>query len=442
MIFFGLAYMAPGIVTSTFGVISSESGGVAPTAYLVATFAMGLTAISYAVLARNYPNSGSSYTYVGEILGRHLGFFAGWVILLDYLFLPMVAWLIQSIYLNAQFPGIPLWAWVLINIVPTTVINLLGISLADRVNTWLTIVAMGILVVTAAVIVGYLISGSAPAGVSVAHTFWNPGTSVLAVGTAAAVAAYSFLGFDAVSTLSEETRNARRNIPRGIILVVLIGGGIFVAMSFLMQLMHPGAHFHNTDTAGYTLTVTAGGLTFANITNLVGIIAAFASGLAIQATSSRLLYVIGRDGVLPRTVFGRLNAFRVPWVNILIIAVIGLIGMLLDIGQATALINFGAFLAFTLVNLSCLVWAWKTRARRATGLSLLIGAVAALGILVDLFLFSQLQASAFLVGLAWLALGVIVLAIATRGFRRPVPRLENDTAVVTTEPEEPVTTAS
>ncbi|MFE6965482.1 APC family permease [Agromyces sp. NPDC057679] len=425
VIFFGLAYMAPGIVTSTFGVVSSESGGVAPTAYLVATIAMGLTAVSYAILARAYPNSGSSYTYVGKMLGRHMGFLAGWVILLDYLFLPMVAWLIQSIYLNAQFPGIPLWVWVLINIVPTTIINLLGIKLADRVNTWFTIVAMASLVVTAAVIVAYLTSGSAPAS-SPSEAFWNDNTSILTIGGAAAVAAYSFLGFDAVSTLSEETRNPRRNIPRGIILVVLIGGTIFVSVSFLMQLMHPGGSFENPDIAGYTLQVTAGGQTFANVNNVIALIAAFGSGLAIQATSSRLLYVIGRDGVLPRTVFGRLNAFRVPWVNILIIAAIGLIGMLLDIAQATALINFGAFLAFALVNVSCFVWIRRTRDRRSTTATTLLSVVPILGVAVDLFLFSQLHDTAFVLGGAWLVLGIIVLAVATRGFRRPVPKLDEE----------------
>ncbi|MFD6053926.1 APC family permease [Agromyces sp. NPDC060279] len=426
VVFFGLAYMAPGIVTSTFGVVSSTSGGAAPTAYLVATVAMGLTAVSYAMLARAYPSSGSSYSYVGRLLGRHAGFLAGWVILLDYLFLPMVAWLIQSVYLNAQFPSVPLWVWVLVNIVPTTIVNLLGITLADRVNTWLTIAAMALVATTTAVIIGFVVSGSSPAAAP-ADAFWGADASILAVAAAAAVAAYSFLGFDAVSTLSEETRNPRRNIPLGIILVVLIGGAIFVGVSFVMQLAHPGGDFDNPDIAGYSLLVAAGGESLANVINLVGIIAAFGSGLAIQATSSRLLYVIGRDGVLPRGLFGRLNAFRVPWVNILLIAGIGMIGMLLDIAQATALINFGAFLAFALVNTAFLAWIWRSRAQRAGWASSLLSLVPIAGAVIDLALFSQLHDTAFLIGGAWLLLGVVVLAVATRGFRRPVPRLEDET---------------
>lgn len=422
VVFFGLAYMSPSIVTSTFGVVSETSFGAAPTAYLLATSAMLLTAVSYAVLAREYPTAGSAYSYVGKILGRTTGFFAGWVILLDYLFLPMVAWLIQSTYLHAQFPGIPLWVWLLVNVGATTVINLLGIALADRVNIVLTIAAM---VSVAAVVIVLILFLGRESGGTIGQTLWNDQTNVVAVSSAAAVAAYSFLGFDAISTLSEETKNARRNIPRGIILAVLIGGCIYIGVSFLMQMVHPGGTFDNADTAGYTISIAAAGSTFTNINNLVSVIAGFGSGLAIQATSSRLLFVMGRDGVLPRAVFGRLSsAFRVPWLNILIIALIGLVGMFLDIGKATSLINFGAFLAFSLVNIAFFVWVWKRWAPSRT--ALLAAALSVLplaGLAVDLYLFSKLHAEAYAFGIGWLILGAIILIVVTRGFRRPVPAL-------------------
>lgn len=422
VVFFGLAYMAPGIVTSTFGVVSGASRGAAPTAYLIATAAMLLTAIAYAVLARAYPNAGSAYTYVGKTLGRVAGFFAGWVILLDYLFLPMVAWLIQSTYLHAQFPGIPLWVWLVVNVGATTAINLLGIALADRVNIVLTVAAMASV---AALVVVLLLFLGREGGAPVSSALWNEETSLVAVSSAAAVAAYSFLGFDAISTLSEETKEPKRDIPRGIVLAVLIGGCIFVGVSLLMQLVHPGGAFDDPDTAGYTISIFAGGAAFTNINNLVSVIAGFGSGLAIQATSSRLLFVMGRDGVLPRAVFGRLsNAFRVPWLNILLIGAIGMFGMLLDIGTATAYINFGAFLAFALVNIAFLVWIWRRAERsRPVAARALLSLVPIAGFAVDLYLFSQLHPEAYAVGGVWLALGVVMLAVATGGFRRPVPVL-------------------
>ena len=298
VVVFGLAYMAPGIVMTIFGIISSTSDGTAPTAFALATAAMLLTALSYAKMAKIFPNSGSAYVYARRLLDSRVGFLVGWAILLDYLFLPTVAWLFQSFYLAAQFPGIPVWAWLALNAGLTTIINVTGIVLTDRVNKTLTLLVVTLIGIFIAYCLAYL-GGNPPA--SFTDPFWNNATTVGGVAAAAAIAAYAFLGFDAVSTLSEETKNAQRNIPRAILLTVLVGGIIFVVVSYIMQLVHPGGDFEEAATAAYSMQVLVGGQFYANITNMLFIIGGFASGLAIQASTSRLLYVMGRDGVLPRT---------------------------------------------------------------------------------------------------------------------------------------------
>lgn len=107
LILFGLAYMTPMIVFGTYGVIYEESGGQVATSYIFAMIAMLFTAIAYAVMAKKIPESGSSYGYVSKVFGEKLGFLVGWIILLDYLFLPMVIWLIGGVYLEAYAPAIP-----------------------------------------------------------------------------------------------------------------------------------------------------------------------------------------------------------------------------------------------------------------------------------------------------------------------------------------------
>ena len=287
-----------------FGIISSTSDGTAPTAFALATAAMLLTALSYAKMAKIFPNSGSAYVYARRLLDSRVGFLIGWAILLDYLFLPTVAWLFQSFYLAAQFPGIPVWAWLALNAGLTTIINVTGIVLTDRVNKTLTLLVVTLIGIFIAYCLAYL-GGNPPP--SFTDPFWNNATTVGGVAAAAAIAAYAFLGFDAVSTLSEETKNAQRNIPRAILLTVLVGGIIFVVVSYIMQLVHPGGDFEHAATAAYSMQVLVGGQFYANITNMLFIIGGFASGLAIQASTSRLLYVMGRDGVLPRRLFGRLT---------------------------------------------------------------------------------------------------------------------------------------
>jgi amino acid transporter len=425
IVVFGLAYMAPGVVVSTFGVIAIAAKGAAPTAYLVATLAMALTALSYGKLARAYPASGSVYTYARRLLDSRVGFLAGWAILLDYFFLPMVAWLIQGLYLNAQFPGLPVWGWLVVNIVVTTVINVLGIVLADRVNKVLLTVTVVGLVALVVVCLRHLGGDGASAG---GHALWSPATSLGAVTAGAAIAAYSFLGFDAVSTLSEEVKDARRNVPRGILLTVVVGGAIFFVIALVMQWVHPGSSFSDDgSTAGYALAIEAGGKHFADVLNIVTMLGGLASCVAIQASTSRLMYVMGRDGVLPRRVFGHLHPrFRTPVVNIVLIGLVGLFATRLSLATATSFINFGAFLAFALVNV-CVVAMWLRQRHAGERMGVLGHVVVPVaGAAVDVYLMTKLSHTAIYLGAGWLVIGVVYLTFLTRGFRTAPPEMSID----------------
>ena len=419
LVVFGLAYMSPSIVVSTFGVIASTSRGAAPTAYLVATAAMSLTALSYGKLARAYPASGSVYTYARKLLDARVGFLAGWALLLDYFFLPMVAWLITALYMNVQFPVFPVWGWLVVLIVGTTVVNTFGIVIADRVNKALlaiTAVALVALVVVCAHKVG-----GAPAGAA-HHSLWNSASSVGTITAAAAIAAYSFLGFDAISTLSEEVVDPDRNVPRGILLSVLIGGGIFFVLALLMQWVHPGGNFHDESTAGYAVATFVGGKSFADVFNILTLLGGLASCIAIQASTSRLMYVMGRDGVLPRRTFGYLHpTFRTPIFNLLLIAAAGLLATRLSLATATSFINFGAFLAFTVVNI-CVIAA-SVRSRRRQEHRPVFGYVVlpVLGAAIDVYLMTKLGPHAIFLGVGWLILGIIYLVVLTGGLRRDPP---------------------
>lgn len=438
VVVFGVSYMAPAVVIATFGVIAALSNGASAMAYIFATLAMILTALSYGKLAKAFPTSGSIYTYARKTIGSKLGFLSGWVILLDYLFLPMVAWLITALYFSAQFPFLPAWAWGLIVIGFCTLVNILGLKLADRFNrVLLFIVLIGVLA-----LIGFGIAFASDSPNPVSLAIWPEGATISAIAAGAAVAAYSFLGFDAVSTLSEEVKDPQRNVPRGILFVVLAGGIIFVLTSFVMQWAHPGADFANEDTAGYEVLTLIGGPVFAGLINSTLLIGGLASCVAVQASGSRLLFVMGRDGVFPRKFFGYLNSkFRTPVLNLILIAAIGLIGQFLTVGDATSLINFGAFLAFTVANI-CVIVLWAknrgTQPKKASLIGFII--IPALGVAVDLYLLFHLSPLALTIGGTWLAIGVIYLAFLTRGFRQPAPGLdlesvERDSDIDTSHPQ-------
>ncbi len=418
----GLAYMAPIIVLGIFGVIAETSKGASAGAYLLATVAMLFTASSYAKMAYHYPVAGSSYTYVRKALDSRIGFLVGWTILLDYLFLPLVIWLIGAAYLEELVPGVPPWVWIVAFILVTSALNVIGLKVADKFNLVLMALQILVLAFFVAFSVHYLVGQHGPSAlVSSAPFVGVGGFSAIAAG--AAIACYSFLGFDAVSTLTEETRDPRKNIPRAIVLVALIGGVIFLVVSYTVSLVAPGATFPNADSLAADIAKTIGGPAFALI--FIGglSIGQFTSGLAAQAAVSRLLYAMGRDSVLPKRFFGFLSErFSTPILNIALCGVIGLGALFLDVTTSTSFVNFGAFLAFTLVNVSAVAyWIRHRHEEKMNPVRYLV--IAPIGAIIDIALLTQLDSKALILGGSWFTIGLIYLVVLTRGFRRPPPEM-------------------
>ncbi|MBC9955103.1 APC family permease [Leucobacter sp. cx-42] len=429
LVLFGLAYLTPLIVLGIFGVIAEQTGGASASAYLIALVAMLFTASSYGRMAKAYPVAGSAYTYVRRTIDGRVGFLVGWAIMLDYLFLPMVIWLIGGSYLQAQFPAVPMPVWILGFIVITSALNIIGIQIADKAN--LILMSFQILVIAffVALSIASVVRTDGAGGLFSSGPFIGDGVGFVGIAGGAAVAAYSFLGFDAVTTLTEETVDPKRTVPRAILLVALIGGGIFVVVAYVTQLVQPGGTFESPDTAAFDIATKIGGNLFGAVFLAALVIAQFTSGLAAQASGSRLLFAMGRDGVLPKRFFGALNSrFHTPVLSILAIAVVGLIAMFMNVATSTSFINFGAFLAFIMVNTSVIVyWAKERRAGRSHNPVLYL-VFPVIGILVIAYLLAQLDLHAITLGSIWLLVGVVVLAITTRGFRVQPPELAVDSA--------------
>lgn len=424
VVLFGIAYMTPIIVLGTFGILAQSTAGMVPAAYLAALVAMFFTAMSYARMAAAFPVAGSAYSYVRKAISPKLGFIAGWAVLLDYLFLPMAIWLIGAAYLHSAFPAVPQWIWVLTFIGITSAINIVGLKLANGINALLMLVQFLVLIAFIALCVHY-IGGDASTPLWSIKPFFNGDMQMPLIMSGAAIACYSFLGFDAVSTLTEETRDPRRTIPRAIMLITLIGGLIFVGVSYFVQIAHPSFQFDSVDSAAYEIARNIGGDLFVSIFLIGLIVGQFASGLSAQASGSRLLFAMGRDGVLPKSFFGTLHErFGTPVNSILLCAVIALLALKLDVTTSTSFINFGAFLAFSLVNLSVIFHYWiggEKKGLREFALFLLFPFI---GLAADLWLMVSLDHLAIYLGLSWLAIGVVYLAVLTGGFRRQPPEID------------------
>ncbi|WP_371366389.1 APC family permease [Pseudomonas sp. QL9] len=428
VVLFGIAYMTPIIVLGTFGILAETTQGLVPSAYLVASVAMLFTALSYGRMAAAFPVAGSAYTYVRKSISPKLGFLAGWGVLLDYLFLPMAIWLIGAAYLHSAFPAVPQALWVLAFIGVTTAINVIGLNLAKSVNNVLMLVQFLVLAAFVVLAVHYVLGDPSKPLWSL-QPFFKDGVQFPLIMSGAAIACYSFLGFDAVSTLTEETHEPRKNIPRAILLITLIGGFIFIAASYFVQLAHPSIEFQNADSAAYEIARNIGGDLFVSLFLIGLIVGQFTSGLSAQASASRLLFAMGRDGVLPKAFFGTLSErFGTPVGSIVLCGVVALLALEMDVTTSTSFINFGAFLAFSLVNLSVIFHYWiggKQRGPRELVLFLLFPLI---GLVADLWLMVSLDHLAIYLGLSWLTVGVIYLGLLTGGFRQQPPEMHFEEA--------------
>lgn len=427
LVLFGLAYMVPLTIFSTYGVVTQITEGHLAGAYVLTTVAMLFTAYSYGRMVVALPSAGSAYSYTQASFGRHAGFLAGWSLLLDYVFLPMINYLIIGIFVHASWPFLPAWLIMLVSIVAVTALNVLGIKMVARMNLVLVSAQALFIVVFVVTAFVHLADAGAP---SVTDSFFGNGAHLSALMSGAAILCLSFLGFDAVSTLSEETRDAERTLPRAILLVTLTGGVLFVGLALVSHLVFPDyTAFSSVDAAATDVMHRAGGALLVSFFTAACVAGAFASAMASQASVARILYAMGRDGVLPRKVFGQLSArFNTPVPAVLVVGAVSLSALVISLSLAAAMISFGALVAFSMVNLAVIKHYLIDRGQRRGADLLRHGLVPAIGFGLTAWLWTSLSTTTFVVGLSWLAIGVVYLLVLTRGFTRKPPSLDVDEA--------------
>lgn len=420
LVFFGLVYMVPLTIFTTYGIVTELTGGRTAGAYLVTLLAMLFTATSYSFMVRRFPVAGSAYSYTNMAFGPNVGFLAGWSLLLDYLFIPMINYLLIGLFLNIAFPAIPAWAIVLASIALVTVLNVIGIHSVAKTSNLI----VGAQIVFIGVFVALSWQGLAGQPVDMLAPLRGdgsqPGFGALMAG--AAVLCLSFLGFDAVSTLAEECKDARRDVPRAILLTTLGAGLLFTVLAYVSQLVLPGSHFANVDAAANEVMFKAGGQFLANFFTAAFVAGSLGSALASQAAVSRILFTMGRDRVLPQRSFGYLSPrFGTPVFATLLVSAFSLLALVIDLATLASLISFGALVAFSAVNLAVVKTHLVNESthRNLKGL-LRYGAVPLVGLGLTLWLWTSLSALTLVIGLCWFALGLAYLAVLTAGFRKPV----------------------
>ncbi|MDH2425035.1 APC family permease [Sphaerisporangium sp. TRM90804] len=427
LLVYGLIFMVPIAPFGIFGGVFQASGGMVALAYVIGMVAMAFTALSYSQMAQAFPMAGSVYTYAGRGISAPVGFLAGWVILLDYVLVPALLYLVASAAMASFVPAVPIWIWIIGFIVLNTAVNYFGIRITARTNK---IMLVGELIVLAIfLVIGLVALAQGKGHGDVFSPLFDSSTfSWALVFGAVSVAVLSFLGFDGISMLAEESREDTRRLGRSMIMALGLAGVLFVVQTWVAALLVPtrAELLANGDPAGtafYDTAEYAGGHWLSVLTAVATAVAwGFANSLVAQAATSRLLFAMARDRQLPRFLGKVHPTHRVPVNATLLVAVVSLLlGLYMStrddgITLLGSLVNFGAMTAFLALHVSVVVH-YVVRGGSRDWWRHLVAPV--IGFLILLYVVINAKVAAQVLGFAWLGVGVVVLIGTFALGRRP-----------------------
>jgi len=416
LVFYGIILIQPTAPMPPFGVVSQVAHGHVVTTVLIAMVAMLFTAISYGRMARAYPSAGSAYTYVGREIHSGLGFVTGWSLAMDYILNPIICTIWCSKAALNLLPEIPYAVWAVFFALLFTLLNLRGIRATARTNEVLVVAMCVVVVYFFVAAVRYLLHQH---GVSYTQPFYDPNTfSLSRISTGTSVAVLTYIGFDGISTLSEEAHNPRRNILLATVLTCLITGVLASAEVYAGQLVWPDFQtYPDVDTAFSWVARRAGGPILFHAVNMTLLVATIGSGMGSQLGAARLLYGMGRDNTIPRGFFGALAPNGIPRKNVIFVGVLALAGAFAMTYQLGAeLLNFGAIIGFMGVNASAFIHYFVRGDRKTLGNFL----PPLLGFIFCLAIWTSLHRPALIAGGIWLSIGIVYAAVKTNGFSKAI----------------------
>jgi amino acid transporter len=416
LLMYGLAYVSPFALLQTVGFVWQASHGLIVLAYVLGAVCMYFTAKSYALMTDTVPNAGSVYGFARHALGPFSGFIAGWMILLDYLLIPAYIYVLMAVALGTLIPQVDRAVWIVALGTATLGINWFGVKVTSRVNLISVAIQLVIIAVIALCSLMALRAGKGTGALTAQPLYTPESFHAKGIFTATSICVMSFLGFDAISTLSEEVRSDdKRIVGKAIIGVLFLSAALFVSLAWILGNLMSGLVIKDAASAIYELADSTMGtwmsvvIAWATVT-VVG----FTNALPMQVGVARVLYAMGRDGQLP-TVLAKVHAIHgTPYVGMIVTTAISLavaLAMSYQMDELVSIVNFGALSGFFILHVSVIVLFWVKAKSRRWFAHLLVPIA---GIIVVIAVLSGMSALATRLGLVWLAFGLVYGAVLAK----------------------------
>ncbi|MBE0068675.1 APC family permease [Thermoanaerobacterium thermosaccharolyticum] len=425
LIIYGLIFMVPIAPFGIYGFVADISKGMVALAYLIGIIGMIFTAFSYASMSEAFPIAGSVYSYATNGLNKVIGFLTGWAILLDYLLVPALLYVVSAAALSSIFPAIPIVVWALAFIIINTIINILGIEFTAKFNR--IVLILELIVLALFVVVGIVAISQGIGGAQFSFkAFYDPQNFSLGlVMSAVSIAVLSFLGFDGISTLAEETVGGKKTVGRATVLALIFAGALFILQTWVASMVWPDyKSFTSLDTAFYDVAKRAGGTWLMLTTSLATAFAwGIANSLAAQAAVSRVLFSMARDKNLPPFLSIVHPKYKTPYIATISIALLSAILVIIysnKIADLTSVINFGALTSFLVLHITVLVHFIKSKSVNIW--KHIISPI--LGFLVIFYVWINLNSHAKILGASWIGIGIIYYIILKFVLKKKVENLD------------------
>lgn len=421
VVLYGVLFMVVIAPQSIFGGIQLNSHGMTPLVYIIGFVAILFTAMSYMRMSKRFPIAGSVYSYVQRGINPHVGFIAGWLILLDYILVPGLLIVMVMNWGTALIPNSPAWLWGIVFIAFNTFVNIRGIHLNRGMDWIIFIIEVVALIAFIALGCNFLANGGAD-GFTIAPLYQEGEVTPQFIASGISLAALSFLGFDGMSTLAEETREPEKNIGKGIIIALCFIIVVFVAQTYIAAAVQPDWANTDPDMGFFDSVMIVGGqglYIFMLVVNIIAI--GIANIMNAQLASSRLLYSMGRDGVIPR-VFGKVHPkYQTPWFASVFLGVVTLclaLPLMDRMNDLAEFVNFGALSSFVMLNFATFLFFFAREGKRKTFGDWVKYLICPwIGIIILVYVFTGFQTSTYIVGVCWLVIGLIIGAVKSKAYK-------------------------
>lgn len=400
------------------GTAAPKAGPAVTISFIIAGLTALFSALSYAELAGSVPVSGSSYSYAYATMGELVAWVCGWCLILEYgvsVAAVAVGW---GEYLNEFLDGTigitipesvsaPLGEGGFINL-PALVVVLLamvflmrGAKESARINS----IMVGVKIVTLLLFIGIGAMGIKSGNYSNFNPLGRDG-----VMAAAGTLFFSYIGFDAASTAGEEAKNPKRDLPRAIMLSLLIVTVLYVLVAFVAVGAMPWQDFEGTEAALAQIMTDVTGHSVWGVVLAAGAVVAIASVVfAVLYGQTRILFAMSRDGLVPKA-FGKVNARTgVPRANVVIVGLFcGLLAATIPLGKLADATSIGTLFAFGLVNVAVIILRFTRPDMPRTFKVALFPLTPILGFLACGWVMWSLDAVTWQVFGGWMAVGLVI----------------------------------